>query len=456
MRASLILFLIVLLIFSISIAQPETITVYAGETKTINYTVINSGTQTQTFNIYLTGPTAYFAEKGVLIDVYPKLVELSPNQKATITIYIFASKEAREIPQNLFTLTIASDTQKIEKSLIISVLRKYPVYISSISLSKYSILPLESTKITVTIQNAKNEITPNYRLIFSIYKDGKEVLRKEVLTDFIEANGKLEVSQEFFADKYQEAGTYDVSVRLEDLKGQYIDDAKTKFEVKPIVKLPQDYTQKEVKYSFLSAKITVKIKNEGNVVSDQFYVEERLPIFMKDFIKAYTPYTEEKFEAGIVVYRWLVKPLAPGESVVIEYEISLWQTWLVLVAIILAVFFFFRKGFQPALVKTVNKEEGKIKVYIKLKNKSKSIMKNIEVSEEVPPMLKVESNIGLEFEERKVGKKRYLVWKINELRPDEEAVMGYVASALVEIVSLELPKTQVTYIDEKGRKRTLE
>ena len=456
MRASLILFLIVLLIFSISIAQPETITVYAGETKTINYTFINSGTQTQTFNIYLTGPTAYFAEKGVLIDVYPKLVELSPNQKATITIYIFASKEAREIPQNLFTLTIASDNQKIEKSLIISVLRKYPVYISSISLSKYSILPLESTKITVTIQNAKNEITSNYRLIFSIYKDGKEVLRKEVLTDFIEANGKLEVSQEFFADKYQEAGTYDVSVRLEDLKGQYIDDAKTKFEVKPIVKLPQDYTQKEVKYSFLSAKITVNIKNEGNVVSDQFYVEERLPIFMKDFIKAYTPYTEEKLEAGIVVYRWLVKPLAPGESVVIEYEISLWQTWLGLVVIILAVFFFFKKGFQPALVKTVRKEGGKIKVYIKLKNKSKSIMKNIEVSEEIPPMLKVESNIGLEFEERKAGKKRYLVWKINELRPDEEAVMGYVASALVEIVSLELPKTQITYIDEKGRKRTLE
>jgi hypothetical protein len=177
---------------------------------------------------------------------------------------------------------------------------------------------------------------------------------------------------------------------------------------------------------------------------------------MKDFIKAYTPYTEEKLEAGIVVYRWLVKPLAPGESVVIEYEISLWQTWLGLVVIILAVFFFFKKGFQPALVKTVRKEEGKIKVYIKLKNKSKSIMKNIEVSEEIPPMLKVESNIGLEFEERKVGKKRYLVWKINELRPDEEAVMGYVASALVEIVSLELPKTQVTYIDEKGRKRTLE
>jgi len=454
MNKLLILFLILTLL-SISFAQPETITVYAGETKTINYTIINTAEKTQAYNIYLSGPVAYFAERRVLIDVYPKMVELLPNQSTKITLYIFASKEAREIPQNLFTLTIASELQKIEKQLIISVLRKYPVYISSVSLSKYSIFPLENTKITATIQNVKNEITPNYKLRFLIYKDGKEILRKETITDFIEANSKVEISHEFIAEKYQEAGTYDVWVILEDLRGEYIDDLKTRFEVKPIVKLPQEYTQKETKYSILSAKITIKIKNEGNVVSDLFYVEERLPIFMKDFMRAYNPYTEEKVEGGTIVYRWLVKPLAPGESVIIEYEISLWQTWIGIIIILLAVFFFFRKGFQPALVKTIKKQDGKIKVYIKLKNKSKSIMKNIEVVEEISPMLKVESNIGLELEEKKVGKKRYLMWKIDELKPDEEVVMGYVASPLVEIVSLELPKTKVTFFDEKGGKREL-
>jgi len=451
-----IIFLLVVMLLPIARAQSEVISIYAGETKTINYTLINMANQVQTYNVYLSGPTAYFAERKVLIDVYPKLIELAPNQSAKITLYIFASKEAREISPNLFTLTIASETQKMEKSLIVSILRKYPVYISSVNLSKYSILPLESIRITVAIQNTKNEITPNYKLIFLILKNGKEVFRKEVITDFIEANSKLEASQEFFAEKYQEAGIYDVLIRLEDLRGQYIDDVKTKFEVKAIVKLPKDYTQKEVKYSFLSAKVAVKVRNEGNVISEPFYVEERLPIFMKDFIKAYTPYAEEKLEVGIVVYRWLVKPLAPGESVVIEYEISLWQTWLGIIIIILVVLFFFRKGFQPALIKTIKEQDGKIKVYIKLKNRSKSIMKHIEVNEEVLPMLKVESNIGLEFEEKKVGKKRYLVWKINELKPDEEAVMGYVAVPLVEIVSLELPKTQVTYADEKGRKRKLE
>ena len=452
----IIIFLLFAMFLPIAFAQSEVISIYAGETKTINYTLINMADQIQAYNVYLSGPIAYFAERKVLIDVYPKLIELAPNQSAKITLYIFASKEAREISPNLLTLTIASETQKIEKSLIILVLRKYPVYISSVSLSKYSILPLESTKITATIQNIKNEITPNYKVIFLISKNDKEIFRKEVITDFIEANSKLEVSQEFFAEKYQEPGTYDVLIRLEDLRSQYIDEIKTKFEVKAIFKLPQDYTQKEIKYSLLTAKITIKVMNEGNVVSEPFYIEERLPIFMRDFIKAYTPYTEEKFEVGTVVYRWLIKPLAPGESVVIEYEISLWQTWLGIIIIILAVLFFFRKGFQPALIKTIKKQDGKIKVYIKLKNKSKSIMKNIEVSEEVPPMLKVESNIGLEFEEKKAGKKRYLVWKINELKPEEEAVMGYVAVPLVEIVSLELPKTQVTYADEKGRKRRLE
>jgi len=455
MNKALILFLILALL-PISFAQPEAITVYAGETKTVNYTLINAGEKTQTYNIYLSGPVAHFAEKRVLIDVYPKMVELLPNQSTKITVYIFASKEAREIPQNLFTLTIASELQKIEKQLIISVLRKYPVYISSVSLSKYSILPLESTKIIASIQNVKNEITPNYRLKFLIYKDEREVLKKEIITDFIEANSKIEVSHEFIADKYQEAGTYDVWVILEDLRGEYIDDLKTKFEVKPVVKLPQEYTQKETKYSLLSAKITIRVKNEGNVASDPFYIEERLPIFMKDFMRAYNPYTEEKIEGGTVVYRWLVKSLASGESVVIEYEISFWQTWVGIVIILLAVFFFFKRSFQPALVKTIKKQDGKIKVYIKLKNKSKSIMKSVELVEEVLPMLKIESNIGLEFEEKKVGKKRYLVWRINELKPEEEVVMGYVASPLVEIVSLELPETQVSYFDEKGRKRSLE
>jgi hypothetical protein len=455
MKKALIFFFIISFL-PIVFAQSETITVYAGEAKTFNFTLINTALQKETYTISLSGPTAYFAERKVLIDVYPKLIELTPNQSAKITLYIFASKEAKEIPPNLFTLTISSDTQKIENSLIISVLRKYPVYISSITLSKYSILPLESTKITVSIQNVKNEITPNYKILFLISKDGKEVLRKEVITDFIEANSKIDVSQEFLAEKYQEAGTYDVFVKLEDLKGGYIDDAKTKFEVKAIVKLPQEYTEKEVKYSLLSARISIKVKNEGNVISDQFYIEERLPVFMKDFVKAYTPYTEEKVEGGFVVYRWLIRPLAPGESVLIEYEISLWQTWIILIVVLLIVYYFFRRGFQPALVKTVKREDGKIRVYIKLKNKSKAIMKNIEVSEELLPMLNAESNIGLEFEEKKIGKKRYLVWKINELKPEEETVMGYIASSLVEIVSLELPKTKVTFYDEKGKKKSLE
>jgi hypothetical protein len=448
--------LIFISLLKFSLGQTESITVYAGESKTINFTLINAANEKEAYTIFLSGPIAYFAERKVLIDVYPKFVELLPNESTKITLYIFASKDAKEISPNLFTLTISSKNQTIEKNIVIYVLRKFPVVISYVNLSNYSILPLESTKINVGIQNLKNEVTPNYKLLFIITKEGKEVFRKEVITDFIEANSKIEVSQIFNADKYQEAGVYDVFVRLETLKGEYIDEGKTKFEVKAIVKLPQEYTQKDVKYSLLSAKVFVRVKNEGNVFSDQFYIEERVPIFMKDFVKAYVPYSEQKIEGGFAVYRWLVKSLAPGESVIIEYEISLWQTWVGLVAIILAIIYFFKRSFRPSIIKTVKIEGKKLKVHIKVKNNSKSLMKNVEIIEEVLPMLKIESNIGLEFEEKKVGKKRYLVWKIDELKKDEEVIVGYIASSLVEIISLELPKTIVNYFDEKGRKKILQ
>jgi hypothetical protein len=452
----LIPFVIIALFFSIAIARLDNIEIYAGENKTLSFIIVNEYNKTRTYNIYLTGPVAYFAERKVLIDVYPKIVTLEPNQSSKINLYIYSSKESKEISPHLFLLTISSEDYKIEREITVSVSRKYPVYISSINLSKYSILPLESTRISITIQNAKNYITPNYKVVFSILKDGKEVLRKEVITDFIEANSRIEVSQEFFAEKYQEAGIYDVNVKLEDLKGNYIDEAKTKFEVKAIVKLPQEYTTKEIKYSLLSTLILIKVKNEGNTVSNQFYVEERVPRFMKDFVKARTPFKEVIVENGNVVYRWLVKPLAPGESVIVEYEISLWQVWLALIAILLAVIYFFRRGFKPSLLKTVKREGEKFKIYIKLRNNSKSTMKDVEVVEEVPPMLKVESGIGLGFEERKIGKKRYLIWTIKEVKPDEEVIMGYIASPLVEIISLDLPKTKATFIDEKGIKKTLE
>ncbi len=456
MKKETIFFFLPILFLNICFAQSESIVVYAGEIKTINYTLINAASHSQTYTVSLVGPTAYFAERKVLIDVYPKIVQLEPNQSTKITLYIFSSKEAREISSHLFSLIISSEEQRIEKPIIISVLRKHPVFISSLNLSKYSIFPLENTRITVRIQNLRNEITPKYKLLFFITKDGREVLTREIITDFIEANSNIEVFHEFYAEKYQEAGIYDVYVRLEDLKGEYVDDARTKFEVKAVVKLPQEYTEKQIKYSFLSARISIKVRNEGNTFSEPFYIEEKVPIFMKDFVKEYTPSSEQKHEGGFFVLRWNIKSLAPAESVLVEYEISLWQTWLILVLIILVVFYFFKRGFQPALVKTVKISDNKIKVYIKLKNKSKSTMKNIEVSEEVLPMLSVESSVGMEFEEKKIGKKRYLVWKIDELRPDEEVIIGYVASPLVEIVSLELPKTHVSYIDEKGRKRVLE
>jgi len=448
----------VLISLGIALSQPyvsgtEFINIYAGEAKTIEYSIINKDDKIQTFNIFISG----FYREGVSIDVYPRIVTLEPNQEAKIRVYIEAKKFAREVKPSLFYLNIRYENQTIEKALILQVVRKFPVYISSIELSRYSIYPLESLTITTNIENVKDEITPNYKALFLVLYNNKEVFRKEKITDYIPSFGSIKISETFSAEKYQQAGKYEVVVRLYTLGGEIVDEAYSSFEVKPVEKIPANYTKKETKYSILEAYTRIEIKNEGNIVSKPFYLIESLPTFMKDFFYPYSKPDEVEYSFGYVHYKWLIRPLQPGETVIIEYKISIWQTWLVIIIILLMVFFFFRKTYTPTISKTVKKENGKIKVTIKIKNNSKSTMKEVFVEDFVPLMFKIVSYVGNKPEEieAKKTKEKRLIWKINELKPDEEAIFFYYIQPLVELVSVQLPKSKLIFTNEKGTKTEL-
>lgn len=444
-----------LIFLSTAFSQPfvsgtDFITIYAGENKTIEYLIINKDNKIQTFSIFISG----FYREGISIDVYPRTIILEPNQEAKIRIYIEAKKFAKEVKPSLFYLNIRYENQTVEKPLILQVLRRFPVYISSLELSKYSIYPLESLTITMNIENVKDEITPNYKALFIILYNNKEVFRKEKITDYIPSFGSLKVSETFNAEKYQKAGKYEVIGRLYSLKGEIVDEAYSTFEVKAVEKIPTNYTKKEIKYSLLEAYVRIEVKNEGNVISKPFYLIESLPAFMKDFFYPCSKPDEIESSLGYINYKWLIRPLQPGESVIIEYKISLWQTWLVLVTIILLIIFFFRKTYTPTISKTVKKEDEKLKVMIKVKNKSKNIMKEVYIEDSIPLMFKVISYTGSkpeEIESKKIREKK-IVWKINELKPDEEAIFVYYLQPLVELVSAVLPPAKLRFMNEKGIK----
>ncbi|MEM5815403.1 MAG: hypothetical protein QXD89_02900 [Candidatus Aenigmatarchaeota archaeon] len=460
-KLNLILTLIIWLLVSfsegksqISIVGEEFITTYVGENKTIEYSLTNNEKGEETFLIFLSG----LYKEGISIDVYPKVITLLPNQTEKINVYIETKKNAKELPPTLFFLNVRYGNQTVEKKLILHILRKYPVYISSLELSRYNIYPLESLIMTSNIENVKNEVTPSYKVTFKIFFEGKEIFSSEKITDYIPALGKTSISEIFQAEKYQNVGKYEVIVNLFTLKGELIDEVKTTFEVKPIEKIPKNYTKKEVKYSLLEVSVRIEVKNEGNIVSRPFYLIESLPNFMKDFFTPSLPPTEVETSFGYVSYKWLINPLSPGESFVVEYKISLWQTWSALVIIILFISFFFRRTFLPIIKKEMEKDGKRLKIFIRIKNSSKKPMKEIKIEDSLPPMFKIISYFGLkpQEEESKKTKEKILVWKINELKEEEEAIFGYQIEPLVEIVLGKLPKAKLEFTNFKGEKIKME
>lgn len=454
-KIALLLIFLFSFVFPIGFSQPfvsgsDFITIYSGENKTIEYVIINRDVRTQTFTIFVSG----FFKEGVSIDVYPKLITLAPNEETKIKVYIEAKKFVKEIKPTIFYLNLKYENQTIEKPLIIQVLRRFPVFISSLELSKYSIYPLETISINLNIQNTKEETTPNYKAVFSILYNRKEIYRKEKITEYIPPLESIKIIENFTAGKYQNAGRYDIVVKLYSLKDELIDEISTSFEIKPIEKVPSNYTKKETKYSFLEAYVKIEIKNEGNIPSKPFYLVESLPVLMKDFFYPFVPPDEIETVGNHVNYKWLIQPLQPGESIIIEYKISLWQTWLVMMVIILLILFLFRKTYLPSISKTAKKEGSKIKVIIKVKNNSRNIMKDVSIEDTIPIMFKLISFIGTKGEEteNKKTKEKKLVWKINELKPDEEAIFSYYLQPLVELVSITLPAPKLKYIDKRGIK----
>ncbi|MCX8190895.1 MAG: hypothetical protein N3D78_01765 [Candidatus Aenigmarchaeota archaeon] len=433
-----------------SITGADFITLYAGESKTVEYYITNMEAVPQTLSVFISG----FYKEGVSLDVYPKILTLQPNQTEKITIYLEAKKFVKEIPPTKFSLNVKYENMIFEKDLILQVLRKHPVYINSLDLSSYGIYPTESVNIITTLENTKNEVSPNYKVFTKIIFEGSEVFYKERITDYIPPSGILRVVETFQTERYQKAGKYEVYVSLYNLKGELVDEAKSAFEVKAIEKIPQNFTRKEVKYSFLEVHVKIEVRNEGNVVSKPFYVIESLPLFMKDFFNPSVQPTEIESSFGQVNYKWLIKPLEPGESVIIEYKISIWQTWLTIVAIIILVLFIFKRTYTPVIRKSVKREGKRLKVFIKVKNSSKKIMKEILVEDFVPTMFKVTSYFGVKPEEveMKKTKEKKLVWKINELKEDEEAIFGYYLEPIVEILSMRLPAARMEYTDHKGRR----
>jgi hypothetical protein len=463
MKKGFLSFLTIFLILPVVSAQltiepsKNYLEVFSEETQTIELKINNLQAKTDTFLINIL-PSSQ--EK---VSAFPQQTsaEINANSSATVKIYFHADPAAEQTGSpllfNLVVSSLSKPSIQDSKEVRVMVLRKAPIFISEMKIEKNVFDPGENVRIVTTIQNTANTPCGEYILEITIKKENEivKVFRETVVN--VPAKSQKNYVFEYALGKYAPYGNYLVTSSLKDKSNVLLYEKSSSFAVRAVAKIPSEYSEKKTEIKFLAVYVTIKIKNEGNIATGDFYLSESIPIFAKDFFEPEIKPTSQKFVEGKIVYTWLIRSLEPGEEVEIKYQIVLWKAYALIAAIVLIAYVAFKYAFGVSLTKTYpsSAEKGKeITINLEVKNKGLREVKDVYVADFLPSNFKLLSEFGtvkpysVKTRERGVA----LMWKFDSLKGREEVVLLYKAKPLESIKKLELPKAKMQYTS-KGKKK---
>jgi hypothetical protein len=322
MKKTILTFFTILLLIPFVSAQLEIdlsksyVEVFSEETETIELTIRNLQTKTDTFLINILPPVPQGK-----VSVYPQQnsIEINANSSASVKIYLSADPAAEQTGSPiLFNLTVSSLTQpsiQTSKEIKVLVLRKAPIFIKEMKVEKNVYDPSETVRIITTIQNTADRPCEEYILETIIEKE-KEIVKtfRESVVN-IPAKSTKDFVFEYVLGKYAPYGNYFVTSTLKDKSNVKLYEKSSSFTVRAISKIPSEYTEKKTEIKLLAVYVTIKVKNEGNV-----YVGVLLPSNIKLLSKFGTvkPFSVKTKEKGTALM-WKFDLLKGREEAVLVY-----------------------------------------------------------------------------------------------------------------------------------------
>ncbi len=238
------------------------------------------------------------------------------------------------------------------------------------------------------------------------------------------------------------AGTYEVSASV---KGTSIafSDSFTIDPVRMVVKT------EEAEESALFNEYRIKLKNDGNVVEDDYSVEASVPT-------GFVTFSQQPDSCEDGVCRWVIDALAPAEGMEIVYRIDYWPLVAegLLIAILLGAFAVF--GWNRINVPSISKrvEHGKSGSYtavIEIRNAGRKIT-NVVVRDVVSPLFELERTFEtIKPAIKSTGDGTELVWSLPAIEPGDHRIIHYKVRPVVN-GHLMVPKAYMRYSLSNGKK----
>lgn len=422
---------------------------YAGTTQTYIATIYNDQTRQDRFLLSYTGTYPAWAD----IEKNNVIIAANANENVKITLKppIGASQGVYRYIVKAESFSNASVIASNE--LFLSILLKYPVIIQSFALDSNAYNPGTAVNVLTSIKNLA-ETQDSYTLDVSITSPTGEKKGQSVPVSLNAAELKA-VKTPVQLDKYQASGAYRANIELKTSAGEIILLNQTTFMVNSVINVP--HTKTETK-GWTAKDVSITVKNEGNVVANDIVIEEPVSNLVAWLITFDTQPQKTAQGAEGLVYSWTIASLNPGESKAINYRITYIPVIVLAALLFVGAVAFVIYMQQPRIRKRILQAGpasiGRVfTVVIDVKNASRQTMKSVIVRDWVPPVCQLVRHFGETVKPavKKVEQGTEIVWKLGDMKPQEERVVTYKLSPVIGVSGMmNLPRAYIKFKDDVG------
>ncbi len=461
-KAALFLFIVLSVVPSLVIAADELYVTlsskevigYSGQTAYVDAIINNNQNIQDSFSITTFPP--YWGGVTTTSDKFFTTIAAKSTDKVRVYFNLPIDVEERTLSFNV-TVKSATNPEVVNSQMVnLRMVRTVPIYVSDIKIDDYFLNPEETVNIEISVYNSGDSPYLQANLRTYIKKDDQIVKRFDAALDTLPAKTMEKVQYSYMFEKFDEPGKYTIECELIDSSNRLVSSKSTSVSLKAVPKVTQNRT---VSYSVLIQTVTVNVKNEGNVQSQDFFIVESAPNYLKSFFYPIGTYTEEVSNDRIMFY-WYIPPLMPGEELVVRYEINIAYAWLVAIIVGACIYVVLKYMHRPIIAKrhrtigpiTSGKE---IIVALDVKNRSRHEIRNVAIRDKVPPIARVVQKFDtLKPMLNATQDGTEIMWEFGSMRPKEERILTYRIKPVVDMAALKLPQATLSYLDRKKVRKT--
>ncbi len=423
--------------------SPTSITVQSNAVSYVNFTFYNNLNSTQNISINTGRASIIYYGYFNGIGATPQSFTLLPNQTKTILFSFEAKDVFFSSPINMqIPYTANGVSSSFELYAAIIPIAKTSIYLYSINSSK-AFYPYNVINFQVNVMNSLGNVGVILPFVYNLSSNGKLIYsgsKNEVIDNLGLNSFNFTIPINNFNAPLS-PGSYNISVYTN--YNQNI--SKLFFPVK-ILSYYKPVVTKTSSFNIFGGSSSITIKNIGNIPINR----SNLSLSISPFNSLFVTFKGSSVGSAIMQNGSVfpsVNQLLPGQSITLNYSVSYYQIYFIVLIIALAIIIFLYFNRKVTFRKEVIEHKAvdgviDVKIALRLKNIARKRIHGIEIVDSIPPnSLKIAKAGQKEGKVTKHGDMMKISWKEEELNPGDEIIVMYEVKSKIGIVgNFELDK----------------